>query len=514
MRPAAPRASRGHAPRRREWTGARRSAPRGRARRCAPLVPRAPTRWSGRPPSRSRAAARASPAPRADRRSRARRRRRSPRRSRPARFFEDLLHLGVAGGPRLESPLGAKEARAVARAPQRNGAPLDHRTSAYLPRFSPSSAGGAILLCHGVDEPASRDSSPPLLRSSSVSPSAEAAAPMEAPAIRPATTTAGDRRRDEHEGGGDADATSACASGKTSCAGACTDTLTDRKNCGKLRSHLRQSQVCNAGTCVLLVRGAGDPVQRAARRVAPRRKAAGRRRAAEARATTRAGPMGARRRSTGGPPRADGGSPSDGGGAPYCANLTNRQQQLRRLRQRLRAEPHVHTVAGTTACGLSCPTGRIRASPATRASPPARAAQRPCPVPDQVCPHARRHVPVPRRRDAVHRHDPGHLHLEQRLLHPGRLRWRRGVDLPDARAGLPVRQRRQGLPLGQDLHRADRLLHGGRRLLPGPARQELLGGHRAGGAHGGRHAAERLGPKHGDGRRGLDPGDLQRTDEH
>jgi hypothetical protein len=179
-----------------------------------------------------------------------------------------------------------------------------------------------------------------------------------------------------HEGGGN-DAATGCPSGKTSCSGVCTDTLTDGKNCGGCGHTCGTSQVCNDGTC-----GYSCAPPETLCNAPPEGGSA---------AEGGGGAGDDAGEPDGGSPAADSGSAgtdaasSDAGGAPYCANLTNDNNNCGACGNACGPNHTCSTVAGTTACGLSCPTGTDPCIASDTCIPSGTCCAS-CPVPDQVCP--------------------------------------------------------------------------------------------------------------------------------
>jgi hypothetical protein len=178
-----------------------------------------------------------------------------------------------------------------------------------------------------------------------------------------------------HEGGGN-DAATGCPSGKTSCSGVCTDTLTDGKNCGGCGHTCGTSQVCNDGTC-----GYSCAPPETLCNAPP-----------EAGTASDAGgsvESGAGSGDGGGddaaPEEDSGGTGGDGGGAPYCANLSTDNNNCGACGNVCGPNHTCNTVGGSTACGLSCPTSMV-ACIAGDVCIPTNTCCASCPIPGEICP--------------------------------------------------------------------------------------------------------------------------------
>ena len=179
-----------------------------------------------------------------------------------------------------------------------------------------------------------------------------------------------------HEGG-HTDSAGACTAGKTSCAGVCTDTGSDGKNCGQCGHACTMGQVCNAGTCGYSCTPP-ETLCNAPPEAGPLPEAGG-------------GSGDAAGGSDGAAPAGDSGQPgtdsgAGDGGAPYCANLGTDNNNCGACGTVCAANHTCAVVAGTAACGLTCPGGQ-EACIAGDVCIPTGTCCSDCPlVPGEICP--------------------------------------------------------------------------------------------------------------------------------
>jgi len=178
-----------------------------------------------------------------------------------------------------------------------------------------------------------------------------------------------------HEGGG-ADGGTCPTTGDKLCAGVCTDTGTDGKNCGACGHVCGMNQVCNDGTCGYSCTPP-ETLCNAPPEAGPLPEAGG-------------GSGDAAGGADGAGPAGDSGTAGDdagddGGGAPYCANLNTDPDNCGACGNACGPNHTCNTVGGSTACGLSCPAGQ-QACIAGNICIPANTCCSDCAVPDEICP--------------------------------------------------------------------------------------------------------------------------------
>lgn len=181
-----------------------------------------------------------------------------------------------------------------------------------------------------------------------------------------------------HEGG--AEGGSGCPTGKTRCAGVCTDTGSDGKNCGTCSHACGMSQVCNAGTCGYSC-AAPETLCGAPPEAGPSPEGGGGGSGDAAGGDDGGGTAGDS--STAGDD-SGGGSGGDGG-APYCANLGTDNSNCGACGNVCAPNHTCNTVGGSTACGLTCPTGQ-QPCIAGDLCIPNNTCCSDCPISGQICP--------------------------------------------------------------------------------------------------------------------------------
>jgi len=179
-----------------------------------------------------------------------------------------------------------------------------------------------------------------------------------------------------HEGGG-SDANS-CPTGSTRCAGVCTTTATDGKNCGQCGHVCGMSQVCNDGTCAYSC-AAPETLCNAPPEAGPVPEGGG------SSGDASGGSDGATEGDSATVGDASGDASGDDAGAPYCANLGTDNDNCGACGNVCGVNHVCNTVGGLTACGLSCPSGQ-EACIAGDVCIPTNTCCATCPIPDEICP--------------------------------------------------------------------------------------------------------------------------------